>query len=181
MSIHETVRNIRIVGDGYPIYKDAEVTIREFSPDEVKPTSKYVLWQNLRDVNDIRKEGERCGIDILQLEDIARVNGSVIAPPVIENDGEEDCIVDGLHRFMIARVKGRKVKAIYINGASEERPLIGKPVSWDKVIWRRKKPENVELLRDLRVEDVSEVLLKHYRDLSVLGSNGRRPRKNQAA
>jgi len=181
MSLKETVRGIETIGDRYPIYKEADISIKEFSPDEVSPTSKYVLWENLRTVNRIRKEGERQGIDILQLEEITEINGETIAPPVVENDGEEDCIVDGLHRFTIAKVKGKKVKAIYINGVPEDRPIIGKPVSWDKVIWQRKKPENPEELRDLRVEDTPEELRKCYRDLSVLGSNGRRPRKGQKA
>jgi hypothetical protein len=179
MSIHEIVRDIKTIGDGYPIYQEAEISIREFSPDEVRPTSKYVLWENLRSVNRIRKEAGEQGVNILQLDDITEINGIIIAPPVVENDGEEDCIVDGLHRFTIARVKGEKVKAIYISGVNQERPIIGKPVSWDRVIWRRKKPDEAGELRDLRVADTSEELRKCYRDLSVLGSNGRRPRKKQ--
>lgn len=181
MSICEQMREVLTIGDGYPIYRDADISIKEFSPDDVFPTSKYVLWENLRNISRLKKSAEQRGVNILQLEDIDSINGVPIAPPVVENDGEVDCIVDGLHRFTVARIRGENVKAIYVSGVDGKRPIIGKPVSWDKVIWSREKPGKAEELRDLRVQDTSEELRKCYRDLSFLGSNGRRPRLEQTA
>ena len=70
----------------------------------------------------------------------------VIAPPLVEYDGNTDCIVDGIHRIYSAKEKGKRITVLYVSGA--DRPIIGKPID---------------------------------RDLSVLGSRGRRPSHGQAA
>ena len=58
MNLIERMRGVRTVGDNHPIYENAEISIKEFSPCEVKPTSKYVLRKNLRRLNPIEPQIE---------------------------------------------------------------------------------------------------------------------------
>lgn len=175
MSLIEKMRDVVTLGDKYPVYKNADIEIVEMGADEVKPTSKYVLRENLRRLNRVNH-----GTDIFNLEDVTELDENhVIAPPVVEQDGDNNLIVDGLHRFTIAKIKGKKIKAIFVRNADKERPVIGKPVAWEDVKIRRSKPEIASECRDLRVDDNPETIRKHYRDLSILGSLGRRPRNGQ--
>jgi hypothetical protein len=113
------------------------------------------------------------------LDEILEYNGIIIAPPVVELSDGVPAIVDGIHRFYLAKQLGVPVKAIYIEGATL--PLISYPVSWDVVKEYDEAPENPKHRRALRlgIEDKSEVLRTYYRDFSLLGSRGRRPRQGQ--
>jgi len=181
MCIKETVRSITTLGDKYPIYKDAEVEIRDFDPSEVHPTSLYVLNDKLDRLRGLRAELLEDGIDIFKLDDILEVNGRAIAPPVIEYDGTNNCIVDGLHRFVLAGDEGRWVRSIFVNRGDISRPIIGQPVDWHEVVFRDDLPTDPKERRRLRegILDTSENLRMNYRDLTVLGSNGRRPSGRQ--
>ncbi len=173
MSLLERIRQVTTIGDNYPVYKEASIYIRQFNPDDVKPISKYVLRDNLHRLNQLRQR-----VDIFNLEDLIEIDGFVIGPPIIENDGQVDCIVDGLHRFTIAKVKGLTVKAIYIEGSG--RQMIGYPISWQQLSIRRDRPQQAIECRDLRVCDDPIILRQHYRDFSFMGSMGRRPRHGQS-
>tara|TARA_Y100000310_G_C20690197_1_gene821691 strand:- start:1403 stop:1936 length:534 start_codon:yes stop_codon:yes gene_type:complete len=177
MNLLERFRQVKTIGDGYPIYKEAQIELREFDPDDVCPTSKYVLRTNLVRLNNVRKKIP----DFLRLRDATLLDGFVVGPPIVEHDGEKDCIIDGLHRFTIAKIKGEKVTAIYIRGTDQGYPIIGKPLAWSEVKIRRVKPEDPKELRDLRVPDTSIQLRRCFRDFSFLGSTGRRPRVGQVA
>jgi len=181
MCIKETVRSIKTLGDSYPVYKDAEVTIRDFDPSEVHPTSLYVLNGKLDRLRELRAELFEEGIDIFKLDDIVEVNGRAIAPPVIEYDGNKNCIVDGLHRFALASDEGRNVRSIFVDGIDMDRPIIGLPVEWGEVVFRDDLPTDPKDRRRLRegILDTSDSLRNNFRDLTVLGSNGRRPSGRQ--
>jgi hypothetical protein len=131
------------------------------------------------EIGQIARALKLIGIDITKLDEIIPYDGTVIAPPVIENDGQADCIVDGLHRLTIARARHETVRVLYV--ANPETPPIGKPVLWEQVKVVKTPPETAQERRDLRegLDDTSECLRSHFRDLSFLGSNGRRPRKGQ--
>jgi len=177
----DQIKEIRTIGDNFPVYRDAEVKIKRVNPNEVYPISKYVVEGNLEKIMSIRKELEARGFNIFDLDDILEYDGGAISPPLVENDGEVDCIVDGLHRLFLARIEGRDVKVIYVTGADSSHPLIGKPISWDRVVRRQDLPIDPKERRDLRegIEDTSECLRRNYRDLSILGSKGRRATRGQ--
>ena len=181
MSLVETIREIRTIGDGYPVYQHAQVSIKEVRPEEVWPISKYVLTATLLFIDEVRNEFLRRGIDIFKLDDIVQTNEVVIAPPLVEYDGNTDCIVDGIHRIYSAKEKGKRITVLYVSGA--DRPIIGKPIDWNRVQKVDILPADPKARRDLRegIEDTSECLRRHYRDLSILGSKGRRPSHGQAA
>lgn len=175
MTLEKQVKTIETLDDRYPIYREADVSIKEFDPDEVRPTSKYVLRDRLVLMKELQEQH-----DILHLRDKTRIDGYVVAPPIVENDGKTDCIVDGLHRFMVAKIKDKKVTAIHVEDVNcPDRPIIGYPVDWNKVRIRREQPQRGEDCRNLRVPDESSELRRCYRDFSVLGSDGRRPRNGQ--
>lgn len=178
MNLIERMRGVRTVGDNHPIYENAEISIKEFSPCEVKPTSKYVLRKNLRRLNKLRKKMKARGDNLFEIDSLVEEDDFPIAPPIVENDGQENCIIDGLHRFTIAKIKGERVRTVYIKGAN--RQMIGYPIEWDDIKIRREKPDTAEECRDLRVEDKSDTLRHYYRDFGFLGSSGRRPRKGQS-
>jgi len=181
MCIVETVKSITTLGDKYPIYKDAQVEIRDFDPSEVYPTSLYVLNGKLDRLRGLRSELLEDGIDIFKLDDIVEVNGRAIAPPVVEYDGTKNCIVDGLHRFALASNEGRNVRSIFVGGVGSDRPIIGCPIEWDEVVFRDDLPTDPRERRRLRegILDTSQDLRNNFRDLTVLGSNGRRPSGKQ--
>lgn len=175
----EQIMAVRTLDAGVPVYENAQVSIQEFVSQEVYPTALYVVRSHLEAVRMIGDRLWRQGINIFDLDEIIRVDGITIAPPVVELSDGVPAIVDGIHRFYLARQLGFKVSCIYIEGASL--PLVSYPVNWESVKEYDKAPENPLLRRALRigVEDTSESLRKHYRDLSLLGSSGRRPRGGQ--
>ena len=181
MKLTEVVKTIKTLGDGYPIYWNAEVSIRDFNSNEVRPTSLYVLNETLDRVRRLRDDLLEDGVDIFKLDDIYRVNGRVIAPPIIEYEGNVNCIVDGLHRFVLARETKCSIRSVLVTNVNGDRPIIGLPVDWDEVVFRDDLPTDPKERRRLRegVSDTSENLLMNYRDLSILGSNGRRPSGKQ--
>ena len=179
--LKERVSKIKTLEDGYPIYQSAHVEIRTMKPDELKPTSRYVLAGNLEWIEKMEMELKEGGFDIFDLDEVLEHPDYVVAPPLIENDGDVDCIVDGLHRLWLARIRGEDCKVIYVSRVNQDRPIIGRPIDWKDVRLRSDLPQDPTQRRTLRegLVDTSECLRKNYRDLSVLGSGGRRPRNGQ--
>lgn len=177
--IINSVLETRTLEGDYPVYENASVDLIPLSPDCVYPTALYVLQSHLDNVWCIYERLLNSGINIFQLDGIVEFEGGIIAPPVVELSDGVPAIVDGIHRFYIARQLGFEVNSLYIERASM--PIISYPVGWNEVVLYDKKPEEARLLRKLRsgIEDKSEVLKTYYRDFSFLGSNGRRARKGQ--
>jgi hypothetical protein len=140
------------------VYKDASISLREFDPREVNPTTFYVLRHNLQFQRDLRKVLLESGIDSLHL------NGAVVLqdeqgkqrtlmPPVIELGQRTISYVpgpheithhrkvtiniplinDGAHRVMLARELGQTFHGIYVVGADPSHPFYAHPNSWDDV------------------------------------------------
>jgi hypothetical protein len=181
MTLVEQVREITTLKGGRHPYQDAQIEIREVDPATCFPTSKYVTVDSLVMIGKLARELRSAGVDINHLDDIAPVDGTVIAPPLVEFDGQTDCIVDGLHRMFIARAKHERVQVIHIRNVDPAVPIIGMPVPWEMVRVVKVAPIAPADRRVLRqgIEDTSECLTTHYRDLSGLGSRGRRPSLGQ--
>jgi len=179
----EAVRGTTTLDGSYPLYQNAFVSLQSFDPNELYPTAKYVLNDNLNTIRSIDKELVDYGIDVFNLNEVIQLNDIVIAPPIVELSDGVPCIVDGQHRSFLAREAGRRINCIYVTGVDPNYPIISTPVGWDQVIAYDKKPEAAELLRDIRpgIADSSQGLRRFYRDFSFLGSQGRRPRLGQTA
>ena len=170
----EEVRRTRTVDGGRGVYALADIGIEDFDPNEVKPTALYVTRPQLERLESLRRE-----VDIFQLEDKVPVNGHVIAPPVVEDIDGQPSVIDGQHRFWLARRDGKRVKAIHVKGSDPSIPVISYPVEWSEVKEYDVKPEDPALLRRMRVDDTDGTIRQYYRDLSFLGSTGRRKREGQ--
>jgi hypothetical protein len=178
------VRQTETLNGRERVYQNARIEIRDFNPDEVYPTAKYVLKGNLENLEALQTMLDNEGVDIFNLDCVHEgLDGIIIAPPVVELSDGVPAIVDGQHRFYMAKQQGRRIKAIYVEGADENIPVISYPVPWSEVKEYDIKPENPSLLRNLRqgIRDISGDLRRYYRDLSYLGSLGRRPRLGQVA
>ena len=113
----------------------------------------------------------------------------LLAPPIVEVskiDGNIPVLVDGEHRFVLAREYGQKVRVVWIEGVSEEIPVIAKPIKWDEVKIYDVVPElagkrdfRFRNLKDIpRSKTIKEKVTKenmfyfYYRDLSKVCSSG---------
>jgi hypothetical protein len=173
----QRVADTTTLDGGVNVYSECEVKVMDFAPNDVFPSALYVLRDNVATVEEIRADFLRVGIDILYLSEVVSWGNIVIGPPVVEFTDGLPTIVDGIHRFYYAMQNRSRISALCI---SEPRlPLISYPVSWDEVVEYCTKPEDPSLLRRLRFKDEPSVLRHYYRDLSYLGSKGRRPRAGQ--
>lgn len=169
------VRNVVTLDGGLPIYRNAKIELRNFYPEEVYPTAKYVISGNLETLRAIDEIMTNEGYDIFHLRERVENGVGVISPPIVEMSDGVPAIVDGQHRFWLAREKRQDVTAIYVEGVNPDYPIIGFPVDWDLVREYEERPIKRELIRDLRFPDDSSVLRKYFRDLRYFGSMGRRP------
>ncbi len=140
-------------------YRDAKMRFASFHPEELHPTSRYVLRGSLEFQRELRRQLlKKSGVDIFQLKGVIhyRVDGELwgMAPPVVELHDERVRIVplrgdheapperrlkikiipDGLHRIYLAREANVRIRCIFIHGVSAEQyPFPSYPVSWDEV------------------------------------------------
>lgn len=178
----QLVRSIETLDGGIPVYKNAEIRISREYPEFLYPSAKYVLRSNLETVSYLRSKYLRQGVDILKLDGLYSDGKTVISPPIVEWSDNCWVIVDGLHRLWLARYENLgRVNVLKIRGSNPDYPIISYPVVWREVAEYAQKPEKPHLLRNIRndIKDESESLRRYYRDFSVLGSSGRRPRAIQ--
>ena len=149
-------------------YKKAKIESRVVGFDDVKPLSLYVLKRHLEFQNRLRNKFlEEHQIDTLDLNGrrgglIYRVNKVkekwLMAPPIVEVsrvDGGVPVLVDGQHRFMLAKELGLSIRVIWIDKVMPKVPVIAKPVEWSQVKILAKVPELIEK-RDFRYRSLSE-------------------------
>ena len=180
-SLISSVRETQTLNGGISVYQHANIELRTFDPKDVFPSALYVLYPNLKEVGNIATELRAEGKDIFTLTDIEQTSIGVIAPPVVELSDGVPTIVDGIHRFWWALSVNKPINAIYVENASL--PIVSYPVSWDEVRLCDERPSEPRFMRKLRdgIADNSEDLRRYYRDLSFLGSKGRRPSIGQVA
>ncbi len=141
------LRKVSLIGDRkiFP-YLKATIESKVVKPDDVFPISLYVLRSNLekqKQLHDVLMKEH--GIDTFDQDndtpDISyRIEGEKIdwkmAPPIVEVsdvDGGKPILVDGEHRFMIARDVGEPIRVVWITRISTDYPVVAYPVSWDEV------------------------------------------------
>jgi len=141
------------------IYKEAKMRLGHIWPDEVNPTSLYVLRSKLELLDEIERFlAEYYGIDIFNLGEalfLHLANGSFVSmvPPFVEIYDEKVQIIggpeekpappplqvkvailkDGLHRMFRAREKDRMVRSIIVHGAISDYKPYAYPNMWSQV------------------------------------------------
>jgi len=173
-----------------PIYQNAIIRVGDLFPDEVNPTSLYVLGPQIEYLQKMRKELiDRCQIDILQLSSILHVrdeHGKLhgMAPPFVEIyeervqiqplSGDRDAppvslkipiLKDGLHRAWIARQEGVMLKCIVAHGALLGHLPYAYPNEWSQVRVVEEKPTLKKFYR-------RQVPYSFMRPLKALRQNG---------
>lgn len=154
-------------GQNILIYKDAEMRLIDFYPEELNLSSLYVLDDHLKSLDNLRKRlMSRYQIDIFKQSDILHLrtpNGELVgmAPPFVEiyeekvqiipKDGDRlppgesfikiPLLKDGIHRAWLARNAGVRLRCVLVSGALVEYLPYAYPNRWDEVRVFDKKPE----------------------------------------
>lgn len=182
--LETALRKVPLRGDRsiFP-YQHGTITARVVGFDDVYPLSHYLLKTHLDMQHTLREHFlQEHGIDTLALPgdhcDITfRVEGEHelwrMAPPIVEvsaSDGGKPVLLDGEHRFMVARELKKDIRVIWIEGIPKEYPVISLPTSWDQVrLFDQVPPEAVK--RMYRFTDPGRHYF-FYRDLSTIASSG---------
>lgn len=202
--LEQALRKVPLTGDpGVLPYKEAKISSQVVEASEIYPIARYVLQQNLEVQEKLhRMFMEEHKIDTLDLNGkkggvFFEVEGEegewLMSPPVVEISAADDnkpVLVDGEHRFMLAREYGQKVRVIWIEGVPEHVPVVALPIAWNEVEIFDEVPPLTQK-RDFRYESLadfpdisgfSDVPLNEenfhyffYRDLSGVCSSGIRP------
>ncbi len=160
----EAIRNAALENAGDEkiyFYREADLRLVDFVPEELSPVSLYLLEKNL----EVQRELyhiflEEYGIDTLHLQEILHLatdNGTVaMIPPYVEiseevvrlvaKDGDREpddsakikvaipIIPDGLHRAYLAQQMGTTLTCIVASGIDTlAYPYASYPVSWSRV------------------------------------------------
>lgn len=143
----QALREVPLFGDRsvFP-YKNATIESRIVGFNDVYPISLYLLRHHLDMQHELRKFFlKEYGIDTLDL------NGGTpgltfqlageketwhMGPPIVEiskSDGGKAILLDGEHRFMIARELKKPIRVIWIDTIPKEYPPVSLPVEWKDV------------------------------------------------
>ena len=133
------VRNTRLATkpDLRP-YDSAGIALQQLAPNALSPLAKYVLRENLSQVEQLRNDLLAESIDLFKLSGRLEVTSGLVttyvAPPIIEEwPSEGRLIVDGLHRLWLARELGvKRVSCVFIRNVTV--PLVPLPVRWDQIL-----------------------------------------------
>ncbi len=142
----ERLRQVSLVGDpAQKPYAQAEFSLREVSAAEVFPLSRYILTDHLdtqrylhwafeqeHNLNTLHQEDERLRI-LFTLEGSA--DEWALIPPIVEEsklDGKP-LLVDGEHRFFLAKELGVPIRVIWISHVPTHYPVVATPISWSEV------------------------------------------------
>ena len=157
-------------------YEAAIIEIKEIDLSEIRPTTLYVLRQNLAFQRSLSSTLREVGFDPLDLDGsltLSGDNGNVgLIPPLVEIDPQYGpCLADGAHRVYVGQQAGRKViRAICIEGANPDYPLYAYPNNWDEIAEYDEVPKLKKYYREGNPAEL-------YRNISSL--NGSALRTNQ--
>lgn len=143
----QALHNVPLFGDKtiFP-YNHATITSKIVGFDDVYPISLYLLRHHLDmqhrlhelflkeyGLNTLDLNGGHPGLTF-QLQGEKEVWH--MGPPIVEiskADGGKAILLDGEHRFMIARELKKPIRVIWIDGVPAECPPVSLPVEWEDV------------------------------------------------
>jgi len=141
------LRNVPLAGDPeiFP-YRNATVTSKVVRVKDVFPISLYLLQSHLNTQKTLYDVFQRdYDIDTMDLdggrpEVIFRTSWEKgtwrLSPPIVEvseADGGKPVLLDGEHRFMMARQLKKDIRVIWIENVPAQYPVVAKPVRWEDV------------------------------------------------
>ncbi len=178
----QALQRVPLLGDRsiFP-YRDATIESRVARFGEVYPISLYLLRHHLDMQLRLHELFlKQYAIDTLDLDGghpslRFRLEGEKeiwhMAPPIVEvshADGGKPVLLDGEHRFMLARELKRPIRVIWINHIPKEYPPVALPVQWKDVrIFNEVPPESQK--RHYRFPKPRHYF--YYRDLSAVASS----------
>lgn len=180
------------------IYEHASIRICDFMPEELNPTSLYVLEDHLNSLRYLREQLlQKYRIDILRCSSVLHVrtpDGVLvgIAPPFVEVYEEVVQVIpktgdripppqsvikipvlkDGIHRAWIAREENVSLRCILVSGAAGDYLPYAYPNSWPEVKLYTDKPKEKKFYRR---QDPYTFL----RPIKVLRQTGDKPPDNE--
>lgn len=178
--LFEELRGVTLFGkkDKLP-YLDAEFEIKTVQPQDLQPSSFYVLKQRLNFLallvdELIREKKELEKIDtILEYKDEFDHQHRII-PPIVElTDFKKWMILDGEHRIYIAMERHVEITVLFIRNVKYPYPCLPLPNGWKSV----KIVETVPKVKRLYRPGLNDTEQTHYtlhRDLDRFGSQGTR-------
>lgn len=174
------------------VYSDAKITFRTVFPDELNPTTYYLLKKNLAFQRDLRAHLiDTEAIDPFALSEAVELENTdtrevwTLTPPIIEVSEErvsfhgkegdicyEDqfrvkllVINDGAHRAYLARELNVPVTIVHIHGVDSRYPFYALPNGWERVRVVSEVPKTMAEKKAYRRTDSYEL----YRNFGVLG------------
>lgn len=135
------IRKVKLYKSDFEVYRHSDITLRSIDPDYVKPCQHYVLGKQLEFINKFNRElKEQYGIYFTQLKGYCIIdNKYTITPPIIEYEGDDLIINDGMHRMYYCYLRGQYTNAIVIDNPGEV--YYAYPIEWNEVRVLDKKPE----------------------------------------
>ena len=199
----KSLRQVKLLADSkiHP-YKDATIETRLVNPEEVAPISRYALKGHVDIQRQLRRLFQKQSIDTLDLgdknSDIKYVVGNerdewLMSPPIVEEsemDGGKAILIDGEHRFLLARELKQKVRVAWIRKVPRIYPPVAIPLSWKDIALHETVPtlKYKREYRYRRLEDFPDISsfskvpvnssnfrYFFYRDLSPVCTSGIRP------
>lgn len=162
------LRDVSLLGDpSQKPYQNAKLELKTISTDEVWPVARYILEDHLevqRFLHSVFMAEH--GIDTLDLEDdqtrvLFHLDGEpeewALIPPIVEEssvDGKP-LLVDGEHRFFLARELGVPIKVIWVSHVPEIYPVVATPIEWNEVELQAEVPD-ISLKRKYRYPKLSD-------------------------
>lgn len=177
-------------------YKDARIDIRDVWHGEVNPIAFYITQNQLDFQRALHDELKREGHDTLQLKvglELMNQKGErwLLTPPVTETDHDVvifrnalgdinyserptrvklPILVDGLHRFWIAREQQKPVMSFSISGVAEDMPVGALPNAWEEIKVYTDIPKTTQEKKLYRTQEA----YTFYRDFDSVGMGKRR-------
>jgi len=172
--IKEALRKVEIVEEpGVFPYRDADIELEELKLSDIRPIALYIVQHALARQFALRADLLDMGHDTLHLNSALHISykdQSVgLIPPIIEETGEGLCLMDGLHRSMMARSIGEKtIRVLHLTNINSAYPLTSYPNNWDEIRMYDTTPTDRSLKKRYRPG-------RHFfRDLSGLNGSQRR-------
>jgi hypothetical protein len=144
--VEAELRGVTLIGDpSIKPYEHAQMELKVVQPADVAPLSLYAIKENIatqRYLHELFLAQHH--IDTLNLDGVKTSlvyrDGQdpeewVMAPPIIEEsplDGKP-VLVDGEHRFLLAKELGVPIKSVWIKGVSANTPVVATPLDWSEV------------------------------------------------